>query len=218
MKSLVIAGATGLIGGQVIDELAGLDGVQVEALLRRPVESLPHSIRQHVASGENWASLITSMRPDVAICCLGTTIKTAKSQAAFRVVDHDLVVAFAGAARKAGAKHVIAVSSVGASASASNFYLKTKGEAEDGLRALGFDRVDILRPGLLTGGTRPEGRPAEAIGAMVSPFTDLLMIGPLAKYRSTPSAKVARAIVTLALGGGYGQFIHENDSISALSG
>jgi uncharacterized protein YbjT (DUF2867 family) len=218
MKQIVIAGATGLIGRQVVAELAGLEAIDLHALVRRKADDLPPDVHQHVAPSEDWPSLVGALRPEVAICCLGTTIKVAGSQAAFRTVDHDLVLAFAKAARGAGAQHMIAVSSVGASARSSNFYLKTKGETEDGLRELGFDRVDVMRPGLLTGGTRPGSRPGEAIGIMLSPFTDLLMLGPLAKYRSTPSAKVAQAIVTMALAGGYGRHIHENDSIRALAG
>jgi uncharacterized protein YbjT (DUF2867 family) len=217
MKQIIIAGATGLIGRQVADELAGLEGIELHAFLRRKVDDLAPHVHQHVAAAADWPPVIAGLRPAVAICCLGTTIRVAGSQAAFRAVDHDLVLAFANAARGAGAQRMIAVSSVGASAKSSNFYLKTKGETEDGLRALSFDRVDIMHPGLLTGGSRPDSRPGEAIGIMLSPLTDLLMFGPLAKYRSTPSAMVAQAIVTLALGDGHGQYIHENESIRALA-
>jgi uncharacterized protein YbjT (DUF2867 family) len=218
MKRIVLAGATGLVGKQVAEELAGAGTAEVYAVLRRSTDTLPPAVKQHVAPIEEWPAIIAELRPDTAISCLGTTIRTAGSQAAFRAVDFDLVVAVAGAARQAGAQHMITVSSVGASAKSSNFYLKTKGETEDALRALDFERVDCLRPGLLTGGSRLDSRPGEAIGIMLSPLTDLLMLGPLAKYRSTPSAKVAQAIVTLALGGGHGRFVHENDAIRALSG
>jgi uncharacterized protein YbjT (DUF2867 family) len=218
MKHIIVAGATGLVGRQVAEELAGLPKIKLHALLRRADDALPPSVDQHIAAGDQWPTIISGLKPEVAICCLGTTIKTAGSQSAFRAVDYDLVMAFAKAARMAGAQQMISVSSVGASANSNNFYLKTKGETEDSLRAMDFERVDILRPGLLTGGNRLESRPGESIGIMLSPFTDLLMFGPLAKFRSTPSAKVAQAIVTLALGGGHGKHIHENDAIRALAG
>jgi uncharacterized protein YbjT (DUF2867 family) len=217
-KRIVIAGATGLIGKQVVDELMALDGVELHTLQRSAANSVYGSVTQHVCATDQWPMTIKELKPAVAVNCLGTTIKIAGSQTAFRAVDYELVVAFAKAARESGAQHLISVSSVGASAKSSNFYLKTKGEAEDALRAMDFDRVDILRPGLLTGGTRPDSRPGEAIGIMLSPLTDLLMLGPLSRYRSTPSAKVAQAIVTLAIGGGHGKHIHENDSIRALAG
>jgi uncharacterized protein YbjT (DUF2867 family) len=218
MKHILLAGATGLVGKQVAEELAVQDGVEVHAVMRHPSDALPHSIRQHVAPIAEWPAIIAEIKPNTAISCLGTTIRTAGSQAAFRAVDFDLSVAVAQSSRQAGAQQIIAVSSVGASARSNNFYLKTKGEAEDALRSMDFERVDIIRPGLLTGGSRPDSRPGEAIGIALSPLTDLLMLGPLDKYRSTPSAKVAQAIVTLALGGGYGKFIHENEAIRILAG
>jgi uncharacterized protein YbjT (DUF2867 family) len=218
MKRIVLAGATGLVGRQVAEELGMLDTVEVHTLLRRKADNMPPAVKQHVVPTEEWPDIVADLRPDIAISCLGTTIRTAGSQTAFRAVDHDLVIAFAKAAREAGAQQMISISSVGAAAKSGNFYLKTKGETEGALRAMDFARVDLIRPGLLTGGTRPDSRPGEAIGIMLSPLTDLLMFGPLARYRSTPSAKVAQAVVTLALCGGQGQFIHENDAIRALAG
>jgi uncharacterized protein YbjT (DUF2867 family) len=215
---IVIAGGSGLIGKQVVAELAGLDIAETHMLCRNSEVTPPLGIKQHVASPENWPVIVRKLKPEVAICTLGTTMKVAGSKAAFRAVDYDLILAFANAARKAGAQQFICVSSVGALAGSPNFYLNTKGEVEEALGALDFSRLDILRPGLLTGGNRTQSRLGESIASLVSPLSDLLMLGPLSKYRSTPSDRVARAIVTLALGGGYGRFIHENDSISALSG
>ena len=103
----------------------------------------------------------------------------------------------------------------------SNFYLETKGEAETGDCGDSIsNRLDILHPGLLTGGARKESRMGESVGILlVSPLYRPVDDGVRCRnIRSTPSAKVAQAIVTLALGGGYGQYIHENDAISALAG
>ena len=215
---IVIAGGTGLVGKQVVAELAGLDVSETHMLCRDLAVTPPLGIKHHVASPDNWPDIVRELKPEIAICTLGTTMKVAGSKAAFRAVDYDLVLAFATAARKAGAQQFICVSSVGALAGSPSFYLNTKGEVEAALRALDFDRLDILRPGLLTGGTRNEGRLGESLTSLVSPLSDLLLFGSLSKYRSSPSDRVARAIVTLALGGGYGRFIHENDSICALSG
>lgn len=217
MTRVVIAGGSGLIGQQAAQFLAG-GGNHVHALLRRKSDELPPDIRQHVGQSDNWPAIMAGMNPEVAICCLGTTMRIAGSRDAFRAVDYDLVLAFAKAARDCGARHMISVSSVGAMPASSSFYLRTKADAEDGLRILKFDRLDIIRPGLLTGGTRSDSRPGESLGIMVAPFTDLLMHGPLGRYRSTPSEKAARAIAALVAGGGQGYFIHENDSINALVG
>jgi uncharacterized protein YbjT (DUF2867 family) len=217
VTQIVIVGGTGLIGRQVTLALCQNSEVDLHIVTRRQANDLPVNLHQHVAAPQDWPALIAQMQPDVAICCLGTTMKVAGSQAEFRAVDYDLVLAFAAAVRGAGARAMIAVSSVGASAQSSNFYLKTKGEAETALIRIGFERLDIIRPGLLTGGTRRAPRFGEILGTMISPLTDLLMIGSLSKYRSTPSAKVAKAICRLALASGGGTQCHENISIDTLT-
>lgn len=217
MTQVVIAGASGLIGQQAAEFLAA-DGIKVNALLRRQSDELSPNVTQHVAPSEDWASIIAGLSLDVAISCLGTTMRTAGSRDAFRAVDHDLVLAFAKAARDSGARHMISVSSVGAMPASSSFYLRTKAEVEHELQTLKFGRLDIIRPGLLTGGTRSDSRPGESVAIMLSPLTDLLMLGSLSRYRSTSSAKVARAIAALVAGTGQGRFIHENDEINALAG
>jgi uncharacterized protein YbjT (DUF2867 family) len=217
MTRILIAGASGLIGRQALEMLTA-DGHELHVLLRRQLDEVPDIVRQHVGPSADWPAMIAKLCPDVSISCLGTTMRIAGSREAFRKVDHDLVLSFAAAARKAGARHMIAVSSVGAMPASSSFYLRTKADVEQGLRTLKFERLDIIRPGLLTGGNRPDSRTGESIGMMLAPFTDLLMLGPLSKYRSTPSAKVARAIAALAGCAGQGVFIHENERINALAG
>ena len=217
MKRILIAGASGLLGRQAAELLAA-GGAEVHAVVRRQSSELAATIAQHVGPSEDWPVIIAGISPDIAISCLGTTMRVAGSRDAFRAVDYDLVLAFAKAARDAGARNMISVSSVGAMPASGSFYLRTKAEVEAGLRKLKFDRLDIMRPGLLTGGSRADSRPGESIGIVLAPFTDLLMLGPLGKYRSTPSAKVAQAIAALVAGGGQGMFIHENDEINALAG
>jgi uncharacterized protein YbjT (DUF2867 family) len=218
MKKVIVAGATGLIGKQVVFELAGLDHVETHILVRRTPERVPEGLIVHALDTGSWPKAIAATAPDVVISCLGTTMRTAGSKEAFRAVDFDLVLAVAAAARAAGARQMIAVTSVGASPKASNFYLKTKGEAEDAMAAQGFERLDLIRPGLLTGGERPDARPGESLGILLSPITDLLMVGGLSRYRSVPAATVAHAIVALVTKGGEGRHIHENDAIRALAG
>ena len=217
-KQLILAGASGLIGSKVINLLAGF-GFEVHVFTRRILDDMPTGITESVADTAEWPDRIDGLKPDVAISCLGTTWnKSGRSEAAFRAVDLELVLAFAAAAQKAGARHMISVSSVGASAKSAGFYLRTKGEAEDRLRQLGFERLDILRPGLLVGERGGERRLGERVGIMLSPLTDALLHGSLRRYRSIDSGIVARAIANLAASGGQGTFIHENDAITALGG
>lgn len=218
MKRIVIAGATGLVGKQLVVALAGQKGIETHILVRRRPGRIPKGVIVYEADPTDWPAMVAAIQADVAISCLGTTMKAAGSKDAFRAVDFDLVTNFAGAAKAAGARHMIAVSSVGASANAASFYLKTKGAAEAALAQMGFDRVDFLRPGLLTGGERPESRMGESVAILLAPLTDLLMIGGLGRYRSIPALAVAQAIASLALASGQGKHIHGNDAIRALAG
>lgn len=214
---IVIAGGSGLVGKQVADLLAR-NGFEVHLVSRRPtVQSMPN-VHEHVAPSDDWPAIVARIKPDVAISCLGTTIRAAGSQAAFKAIDHALVLAFAQASHTAGTQHFITVSSVGAMLASSNFYLRTKAEIEQGLCNIGFQRLDIMRPSLLTGGKRDAHRPGEAFGILLSPFADRLMVGPMRKYASTPSHLLAQAIAALADKSEHGVFIHENDSIRALAG
>ncbi|HJS13340.1 NAD-dependent dehydratase [Sphingopyxis sp.] len=214
MPDALIVGATGLIGRAVIERFGS---TPVTVLARREVEGLAAQHKQLVAPPERWTGIIAAEKPAVLISCLGTTIRQAGSQAAFRAVDHDLVLAAARGARAGGTPHMILVSSVGAAAKSGNFYLRTKGEAEDDLRALGFDRLDLIRPGLLRGDRPGPQRLGEGIATIAAPLTDALLHGSFRRYRSISGVMVAAAIVALAAKGGSGVHIHENDAIRALA-
>lgn len=214
MPDALIVGATGMVGRAVI---AHSGSAPLVVLARRAVDGLASHHKQIVAPPESWAGIVAAEKPAVLISCLGTTIRQAGSQAAFRAVDHDLVLAAAHGARAGGTRHMIAVSSVGASAKSGNFYLRTKGETEDDLVALGFDRLDLLRPGLLRGDRPGPQRLAEGLATIAAPLTDALLHGSFRRYRSISGDTVAAAIVRLAGQGGPGMHIHENDAICALA-
>jgi uncharacterized protein YbjT (DUF2867 family) len=209
----LLVGATGMVGTQV----AALVPPAMLTILARRATHIADGATLMVASSDEWPSLIAAARPDVVVSTLGTTIRQAGSQAAFRAVDHDLVLSVARAAKDAGVRHFIAVSSVGASARASNFYLRTKGEVEAALGALDFDRLDIVRPGLLTGARSGPTRVGEALAMLAAPATDVLLHGALRRYRSVPAATVATAIAALAEAGGSGRHVHEHDAIVQLA-
>ncbi len=214
---VAVIGGTGLVGALLLDGLSGATGIEVHSLQRRAGVPRP-GITTVSAEPAEWAERIAALRPDALLSALGTTIRAAGSRAAFRAVDHDLLLGVARAARDGGARHMAAVSSVGASPGAANFYLRTKGEAEEGLRALAFPRLDILRPGLLTGTRGGPARPGEALAMRLAPLTDHLLHGGLRRYRSIPAASVASAMAALALDGGdTGTAVHEHDDILALA-
>lgn len=211
--TILLIGATGMVGSALIAQ-AGTAPLHILAR-RAPDGGTGHPVT--IAAPDEWAHAITGLAPHTLISALGTTIAAAGSQSAFSAVDHDLVIAAATAARAAGTRHMISVSSVGASGASSNFYLATKGRVETELAALGFDRVDILRPGLLLGDRKGPRRTGEAIGMALAPLTDALMQGPLRRYRSVRADSVARAILALAATGGTGVHVHEHDAIMSLA-
>lgn len=212
---IVLVGATGLIGRAVMEQAVGRDDVRLVAVARREVP-LPQGARMEMllSDPEHWPDAIAAGRPHAVVIVLGTTIKAAGGdKAAFRAVDHDLVLATARAAKAAGARQLIVVSSVGAAMASKSFYLSVKGETEDALAKLRFDRLDILRPGLLRGQRDGPLRLAERIGMVVAPLTDLLMQGAWRKYRSVRASTVADVILAVAHARPNGRFIHEHDAM-----
>lgn len=135
---------------------------------------------------------------------------------AFEAIDRTAVVDFARAAHKAGARQWIMVSSTGADPHSRNAYLAVKGRAEADVLTLGFERIDIFRPGLLVG-PREERRPAERFGMLISPLVNLMLGGPLDRYQAIPAKRVAAAIAKVAGTAQNGCEIHHNRAIRALS-
>lgn len=215
MADVILAGATGLTGSLLVPKLIARRH-RVTAIARRTIADLPDGARQIAAPPEDWSGIIADVHCDVAISCLGTTMKKAKSQAAFRKIDYEMLIDFAAATQRAGARQFITVSSVMANSDARSFYLKTKGEAEDALRNMKFARLDIIRPGLLKG-ARQEFRFGESIGAALSPLFDRLLHGRLREFRSIDGDTVASAIAALVGKAENGSFVHRNDDITRLA-
>lgn len=185
----LLAGATGLVGREIARQWSG----PLHLLVRR---ELPAPRAGATVQRVDFAALPALPRADLAFCALGTTIRLAGSQAAFRAVDLEAVVAFASACRAAGVARFGLVSALSADARSGNFYSRVKGEAEDAVRALGFEALVIVRPSLLLGDRAALGqppRPGERWGERLAGW-----LGPLvpAGLRPVSAAAVARALVT----------------------
>lgn len=218
-RTALVAGATGLIGGHLVPLLLADPAYEkVVALSRRPLQGIASAKLQTIISDFDALDLaLSGIAADDAFCALGTTIKAAGSQEAFRKVDHDYIAAFARAAKAAGAKRFLLVSSMGADANSPIFYSQVKGETERAIRSIGFESMHIFRPGLLLG-ERKEKRRGEEIGAALTPFLNPLMLGPLRAYRSIKGETVARAMKGAALSGGAGAHIHTHDAMMRFAG
>lgn len=224
MKSVLIVGATGLVGGAALAQaLADPRWTRVVAPTRRPLAETMESgagAKAGAVAREgrllnpvvDFAALQTDAdwwAVDAVVCALGTTIKHAGSQEAFRRVDHDLPLTVARHARQAGAGAYVLVSSQGANAASRIFYLRVKGETEAALAACDYPSLTLLRPSLL-GGQRAESRPGERLaqGAM-------RWLAPVIprRYRMVAATDVAHAALAAAWTASPGRRVVESEAI-----
>lgn len=206
-QHILLAGATGLTGEHLLDRLLSEPTIsRVLAPTRRALAAHPNL--------ENPVGDIAQLLPqlggpvDIAYCCLGTTIKAAGSQAAFRQVDHDLILSYAQRAREMGARHLLVISAIDADPSSANFYNRVKGETEQALRAQDWPQLTIARPSLLIG-SRVEPRLMERI---VAPLSKLIP----GKYHGIEACQLARALWRLALEEQDGIRVVESDELRRL--
>lgn len=214
---VAMIGVTGLVGA-LAARLLLAEGYRVDALLRRPSGIVDPGLREHVAPPAQWGDIVAELSPEAAVSALGTTMRQAGSQAAFRAVDLDTVAAFARAAAAAGARRMVTVSSVGADPGSANFYLRIKGEMESALEATGFARLDILQPGLLRGPRGGDRRPGERIAIALSPAVNLVLRGRLDRYAAIDADIVAAAVAGALRQSEPGVYRHGNRSIRILAG
>ena len=192
-RTVLVAGASGLVGREILQGLlADASTAAVHTVGRRELRLEHPKLTQHIV---DLKALPALPRVDEAFIALGTTIKVAGSQAAFRAVDFDAVVAVAKAAKAAGATRLGVVSAMGADARSSVFYNRVKGDTEAALSALGFETLVIARPSFLAGDREALGQPlrsGEALALNVSRW-----LAPLIpdNYRSIDARRVARALL-----------------------
>lgn len=217
MATALIAGASGLVGGCLLQQLlAAPEYERVMAVARRPLEVAHPKLEQVTTEFAALRTLARPLRGDDAFCCLGTTIKRAGSREAFRAVDHGAVLAFAWAAQQGGARRFFTVSSLGAAAGSRVFYSRVKGETEQALEVMGFATLGIFRPSLLLG-PRREYRFGERLGALGLALADPLLLGRWRKYRAIPADVVARAMLRASFGSGArGVLAFESDEVADL--
>jgi uncharacterized protein YbjT (DUF2867 family) len=208
---LLLVGATGAVGQQVLAAaLTDPRVAEVVALTRRPLPPSPR-LRSVVADMTALPAEADFWRVDAVICTLGTTMRAAGSQTAFAAVDRDLPVFVAQRARAAGATRFGLNSSLGALASSGNFYLRTKGEAEDLIRAIGYPSLTIVRPSLIDA-RRADSRPGERAGLVLA-----RLLRPLipARYRPVSAQSIATVLLDGVMAGRAGTAVIESGALPA---
>ncbi|WP_288353051.1 NAD-dependent epimerase/dehydratase family protein [uncultured Marinobacter sp.] len=192
---VMLLGATGLTGGQVLKGLLAREDVSsVVAPVRRALPLSHEKLRQQEVDFDRLDEHGDLFAVDAIVCCLGTTIKKAGSREQFRKVDYGYPMKAAELGRANGAQIFVLMSAIASSSSSTVFYNRVKGELEDGIKSLGYPCLSIYQPSLLLG-ERNEQRTAEALGIKAMPFINRALIGPLEKFRGIEAVTVARAMV-----------------------
>lgn len=215
-KIALVAGGSGLVGSRLLTELvAAPEYSRVYALSRRPLAFEHTKLANRIVSFESLPQLSGVVCHD-AFCCLGTTMREAGSEAAFRKVDVGHVLAFARVARAAQAQRFVLLSAVGADERSRHFYLRVKAEAEREVTAMGFAGVDILQPSLLLG-LRPDARPLELLAQVFMPLAHPVLFGSRAQYRAISATAIARAMLGAARSGRRGTNRYTYPALRALA-
>jgi uncharacterized protein YbjT (DUF2867 family) len=205
MKTAVIAGATGLVGSSLLQKLLEQDAyAKVIALLRKPINLQHPKLEQKIVDFGKPETF--DIQGDDFFSCLGTTIAKAGSQEVFKQVDLEYPKALALMAKAKGYTGFYLISAVGASASSTIFYSRVKGQLDDFVQQLGFEKLGIFRPSMLLG-KRSEFR----MGEFIAKYLMLLFhyLTPL-KYRGIEAKRVAKCMIFHALNGSSGNRIIEN--------
>lgn len=193
--TVLILGASGLVGSHCLKFLLSDPQFdKVIALVRRPLNISHLKLVQTIVDFDKLDNYSSEIKADAVLSTLGTTLRKAGSSVKFTKVDYEYQLKVAEIAKRNGAKTFVLLSSTGADKKSMVLYTKVKGEVEDAISKLGYDKVIILRPSILLG-ERTESRAGEAVGQWVAKTLPFLFAGPLAKYKGIPADTVACAMI-----------------------
>jgi uncharacterized protein YbjT (DUF2867 family) len=216
-KTALLVGASGLVGGHCLRYLLEESSyTRVVVLVRRPLPITHDKLVQQVIDFSELETLGECLTADDVYCCLGTTIKKAGTQDAFRKVDYDYPIKIAVLTQHCGARQFLLISSLGADPHSRIFYNRVKGEVEAAIRKIPFTTINIFRPSLLLG-DRTEYRAGEKAGAFVMSGIKFALAGPFKKYRAVQARDVAHVMVHSAQMSLSGVNIFESHRIQEIA-
>jgi len=216
-KKAIIAGASGLTESCLLDLLLQQPGYdEVLVLVRKELPVKQSKLTQLVVDFDKPESYSAQITGDALFCCLGSTRKKTPDLTDYRKVDHDYPLQLAQIALKNGVSQFHLVSAIGASAKASNFYSKMKGETEEDIIKTDFPSLHIYRPSFIAG-NRNENRPQERLAVGLMKVMDPILIGKLKKYQSIAARTIASAMYKQSLKNETGVHIYSSDKIKELS-
>lgn len=217
-KTALIAGSTGLIGNELLQFLLNAKEYnKVTAIVRRSLEIKHPKLDEKIVDFDKLEEYTDSFAVDDVFCCLGTTIKKAKTKEAMWMIDVDYPVAIAKLASSQGAKKFLLVSSMNADPNSPIFYSKMKGKLEEAIIQIPYESTSIFRPSLLLG-NRQEYRLGERAAAAIFTKVPFLFAGPLKKYKAIEGKTVASAMYRTAQGNKPGVTIYPSEQIQEIGG
>ncbi len=210
-KTALLFGATGLTGSALLNELLKEDKISLVKIFVRKPTGIAHPKLQEIILDFDKMDKAEEIKGDYLFSCLGTTLKKAGSKEVQQKIDRDYPVRIAQIAAKNGVGKYLAVSSVGADAQSGNFYLRTKGEMENGvIEAMTKDKTRIFRPSFLLG-DRKESRIGEKIGIALAKFLNPLIISVFRKYKGIEVTQLSKSMLYTALTNKSGLFYEYDD-------
>lgn len=210
-KSALLLGATGLTGGHLLNLLLESEEYHtVYIYSRRPIGIQNRKLKEIIIDYDTYEGTVDA---DNVFCCLGTTIKVAKTKEAFKKVDLVYPVKIAQLQFNAGSKRFLVISAMGAAADSLFFYSKVKAEMETQLTNIGYPKLLIFRPALITG-DRKEHRAGEKIAAGINEILNYVLVGPLRKYQSVSAKAIANCMHAYSINNAvYGKVVISSDRI-----
>jgi len=216
-RTAIVFGATGLVGNLLLEELIKTDRYSsIKIFVRRMTGINESGVEEVITDFSNLKSQSLKISGDDLFICLGTTIKKAGSVSNMEKIDRDLPLKIAELASRNGVKKIAVVSSIGASSGSKNYYLRIKGEMEEGILNYDFETIVIVRPSMLLG-ERKEKRVGEIAGKAVMKAVKPVLTGKLLKFRAIHGRDVARAMIFL-IGKETGKRIVESDELQRIAG
>jgi len=216
MKTAILIGATGLIGSHLLDKLLQVKEYSKLLVFVRRSTNIRHTkLEEHIIDFDKPDMYADKIQGEDLFCCFGTTIKQAGSQEDFTKIDMEYPLQFAKIALKNGAQNFSIVSSIGANADSSNFYLRTKGKCEDLIRQIPFTSISIFRPSFLLG-KKPEFRLGKRIAMILAKIFSFLLFGKFRRYRAIEADQVAKAMLDVMHEPVPGVKIYESDEIQNI--
>ena len=217
MKRVIVAGASGLVGCELLNLLLDNDKIdEVVALVRRPLPLSNIKLVQILTNFDSLGEIKNDLKGDALYCCLGTTKNKTPDESDYRKVDHDYPVALAKLASENKVSQFHLISALGADPNSGIFYNKLKGETERDIKEIPFRAIYIYQPSLLTG-DRKEKRQVEKLAISLMKIINPLLAGSLKKYKSIQAITVAKAMINQTFKNEEGIHTYPSDTITQLA-